>query len=76
MGTPAARSRATPATLTGSNIRQAWVQWRFDWQAPAGEHVLKARATDSEGNVQPDTVPFNDGGYLFGAVVNHPVTVA
>ena len=65
----------TPATLTGSNIRQAWVQWRFDWQAPPGEHVLKARATDSEGNVQPDTVPFNDAGYLFGAVVDHPVTV-
>lgn len=65
-----------PATLTGSNLRQAWVQWGFDWQASAGEHVLKARATDSEGNVQPDPVPFNDGGYLFGAVVNHPVTVA
>ena len=51
------------------------MQWSFDWQASPGQHVLKARATDSEGNVQPDTVPFNDSGYLFGAVVNHPVTV-
>ena len=64
-----------PATLTGRNVRQAWVQWRFGWQAPPGAHVLKARATDSAGNVQPDTAVFNDGGYLFDAVVNHPVTV-
>jgi hypothetical protein len=27
------------------------------------------------GNTQPDTVPFNDGGYQFGAVARHPVTV-
>ena len=64
-----------PAELLGRNLRQAWVQWRFPWQAAAGEHVLRARATDSEGNVQPDTSLFNDSGYLFGAVVNHPVTV-
>jgi hypothetical protein len=24
---------------------------------------------------QPATVPFNDGGYVFGAVVKHPVLV-
>jgi hypothetical protein len=35
-----------------------------------------ARATDSAGRTQPLTVPFNNGGYLFGAVVQHPVTVA
>jgi DMSO/TMAO reductase YedYZ molybdopterin-dependent catalytic subunit len=65
-----------PAELTGRNIRQAWAQWGVSWQATAGSHVLRARATDSEGNVQPDSVPFNDSGYLFGAVVNHPITVA
>lgn len=65
-----------PAQLTGRNVRQAWSQWRFEWQATTGDHILRARATDSEGNVQPDRVPFNDSGYLFGAVVNHPVTVA
>lgn len=34
-----------------------------------------ARATDKKKNVQPATSPFNSGGYLFGAVVKHPVTV-
>jgi DMSO/TMAO reductase YedYZ molybdopterin-dependent catalytic subunit len=64
-----------PAQLAGRNIRQAWAQWSFRWQATSGRHVLRARATDSEGNVQPVTVPFNDSGYLFGAVVDHPVSV-
>ena len=34
------------------------------------------RATDDRGNTQPETVPFNANGYLFGAVVRHPLTVA
>jgi hypothetical protein len=34
-----------------------------------------ARATDKHGHVQPDAVPHNDQGYLFWAVVEHPVTV-
>lgn len=65
-----------PATLGDRNVRQAWVQWSIPWQATAGSHVLRARATDTAGNSQPEVSPFNDGGYLFGAVVNHPVTVA
>jgi hypothetical protein len=52
------------------------VRWSFDWAPPsAGSHTLRARATDDAGNVQPAAVPFNDGGYLFGAVVQHPVVV-
>jgi len=57
------------------NIPQAWVQWNVLWDAVPGNYVLKARATDTEGNTQPDTVPFNTLGYSFWAVVNHPVTV-
>ena len=57
------------------NKSQAWAQWSIPWPATCGEHVLQARATDSRGNVQPTTVPFNDLGYLFSAVVKHPVTV-
>jgi DMSO/TMAO reductase YedYZ molybdopterin-dependent catalytic subunit len=30
----------------------------------------------SRGNVQPAAVPFNTLGYLFGAVVKHPITVS
>ena len=39
-----------------------------------GRHELLARATDRSGLTQPDTVPFNEGGYQFWAVVRHPVT--
>ena len=42
----------------------------------AGRHELLARATDRSGLTQPDTVPFNEGGYQFWAVVRHPVTAA
>jgi hypothetical protein len=34
-----------------------------------------ARATDATGATQPDVAPYNTLGYLFGAVVRHPVTV-
>jgi DMSO/TMAO reductase YedYZ molybdopterin-dependent catalytic subunit len=64
-----------PATLAGQNEPQAWVQWSVPWSPVPGDYVLKARARDLAGRVQPDTVPFNTQGYLFWAVVNHPVTV-
>jgi DMSO/TMAO reductase YedYZ molybdopterin-dependent catalytic subunit len=54
-----------------------WTQWSLPWRPQtSGEHVLLARATDTDGRTQPDTVPFNDNGYLFSAVVRHPVAVA
>ena len=66
-----------PASLHGANIANAWGRWNLTWTPPApGNYALRARATDSAGNVQPTTVPFNDGGYLFGAIVQHPVVVA
>jgi hypothetical protein len=46
---------------------------------PAGTLILErayqllARATDRQG-AQPATMPFNDGGYQFWAVVRDPVT--
>ncbi|MEX0801603.1 MAG: sulfite oxidase [Dehalococcoidia bacterium] len=32
----------------------AWRQWSFDWRARPGRHTLSVRATDSDGNTQPD----------------------
>ncbi len=67
----------TPAQLHGANIPLAWARWNFTWTPTvAGNYTLRARATDSTGQVQPTTVPFNDGGYLFGAIVQHPVVVS
>ena len=65
----------SPARLSGPNEPNAWVCWSFDWQATPGDHNIRARATDDQGNVQPDTVPYNLQGYNYGAVIAHPVTV-
>jgi DMSO/TMAO reductase YedYZ molybdopterin-dependent catalytic subunit len=64
------------AHLDGPNLPHAWTRWRLPWRPDtAGQHQLLARATDTAGRTQPASVPFNTGGYLFGAVVKHPVTV-
>ncbi|WP_051466936.1 sulfite oxidase [Actinomadura oligospora] len=63
-----------PAQLNDSS--DAWVLWSLPWRPPApGKYELLARATDDTGHTQPGTEPHNDNGYLFGAVVRHPVTV-
>jgi sulfane dehydrogenase subunit SoxC len=63
------------ARLREPNIAQAWVRWDLDWDAQPGTSNLRARATDDKGNAQPAVVPWNDQGYLYGAMVSHPVTV-
>lgn len=30
-----------------------WVQWRTEWEAPPGQHILRVRATDGDGQIQP-----------------------
>lgn len=64
------------ARLDNLNEPMAWVRWSFDWEAAPGEHTVAVKATDARGNAQPDRVPFNEQGYLYGGVVAHPVTVA
>ena len=63
------------ATLREPNIAQAGVRWEVAWEATPGEYVLMIRATDEHGNIQPETVPWNELGYEFWAVVRHPVRV-
>jgi DMSO/TMAO reductase YedYZ molybdopterin-dependent catalytic subunit len=40
-----------------------WVQWLYDWDAPAGAHTIEVRATDGTGEVQTDdrSMPAPDG---------------
>lgn len=65
-----------PARLERAHARYAWQRWSHVWESPAkGAHELLARAVDETGARQPETVPHNTFGYLFGAVVRHPVTV-
>ena len=65
-----------PARLHGRNGAGRWVEFNYTFPPrPAGAYELWARATDASGRTQPPTVPFNNGGYLFGAIVRHPVVV-
>lgn len=64
------------ARLREPNLDGAWVRWDVDWNARPGKYQLQAKATDTKGNTQPTSVPFNTKGYLYNAVVSHPVTVS
>jgi sulfane dehydrogenase subunit SoxC len=66
----------TRAMLDKRNIPFAWRQWSVAWFPSPGTYAVRVRATDSKGNAQPDTVPFNEQGYLYWAAVDHPVIVA
>jgi sulfite oxidase len=56
------------AELYGPDHIGAWRQWRFDWNASIGSHSVRARATDSEGSVQPEKTPWNKSGYLWNGI--------
>lgn len=47
----------------------------FPWEATRGTHILATRATDKRGEVQPDTVPFNELGINCNAVPKFVVNV-
>ena len=64
------------AGVYGKNAPGAWGRWTFRLPKLApGPYELWARATDETGRVQPLTERYNTNGYLFGAVVRHPVLV-
>lgn len=64
------------ARIDGPNLPGAWARWSFAWDATPGWHEIRVRATDSAGNIQPEVAPWNDQGYLYDAVVAHPVEVS
>jgi DMSO/TMAO reductase YedYZ molybdopterin-dependent catalytic subunit len=57
-------------------LPHAWQRFQFEWDAPAGDHTLLTRATDADGQSQPDRVVYNSKGYLLNIVLPHPVTVS
>ncbi|MBB2911479.1 DMSO/TMAO reductase YedYZ molybdopterin-dependent catalytic subunit [Streptosporangium becharense] len=64
------------ARLLDPGPAPAWTRWQVTWNPPeTGPYALLARATDETGAVQPPRTPHNELGYLFDAVVRHPVTV-
>ncbi|MER7703150.1 sulfite oxidase [Kitasatospora sp. NPDC097605] len=67
--------RWRPAELRDEPRFGDWTRWSFDWRPERpGPYELRARATDRRGRSQPEVTVFNREGYLFDAVVVHPVT--
>ncbi len=64
------------ARIRDAAAPRAWVRWEFQWDARPGDYSIRLRATDAQGNRQPVSVPFNEQGYLYNAIVGHPVTVS
>lgn len=50
------------AEVTAAKTPYAWSQWSVAWDAPPGEHILRCRATDAEGNSQPLTPRWDAAG--------------
>ncbi|MEU6294225.1 molybdopterin-dependent oxidoreductase [Streptomyces erythrochromogenes] len=64
------------ARVHDSPRRGGWVRWSVPWTPRAtGATALLARASDGMGRTQPEAAVPNTQGYLFDAVVRHPVTV-
>ncbi|BAS26477.1 sulfite oxidase [Limnochorda pilosa] len=64
------------ARLHEPNLAKAGARWDFEWNASPGEQTIRVRATDEAGHAQTEQVPWNEQGYLYNAVVDHPVVVA
>ena len=64
------------AIISGPQVQYSWAMFEFEWEATPGDHVIMTRATDSEGNTQPDSVPYNLNGYLFNQPLPHPISVS
>lgn len=59
------------AELAAEPTVDAWRQWRLPWDATTGEHAIRVRATDGEGDQQtPERAePFPDGATGYHGVV-------
>jgi DMSO/TMAO reductase YedYZ molybdopterin-dependent catalytic subunit len=63
------------ALLHATAGRWAWRAFELTWQAEPGEHLLRVRAHDASGRVQPGAPPWNRGGFANNADEGVPVTV-
>ncbi len=59
-----------------SQFQYSWARFRFEVDIQPGMRILMTRATDVLGNTQPETVAFNEKGYLFNQPVSHPIRIS
>ena len=65
------------AEFIGPHERHAWRRWEYQWPVSApGQYVIFSRATDSSGQVQPESARWNVLGYGNNGIREHAVTVA
>jgi hypothetical protein len=51
------------ATLSPEFAKTTWRQWWIDWSPEEGEHLISVRATDGDGELQPEAyVPVDPNG--------------
>jgi len=64
------------ANLIGEQSPYAWRLWQYAWRAARpGQYTVLSRATDSRGQTQPMTTPWNPGGFLWNSVDRIRITV-
>ena len=57
------------AQLGHEKAKYAWRRWQVAWKpSSAGAHLVKVRASDSSGRVQPDQPGWNPSGYLWNGI--------
>ncbi|MEH7308581.1 sulfite oxidase [Neobacillus drentensis] len=55
--------------LDTTSKKNAWIPWTYKWDAQKkGEYMIKSKATDSDGNVQPLNPKWNRKGYGYNAI--------
>ena len=55
------------ARLDAQVADYAWTKWSCEWDATPGEHMLRCRATDAQGAVQPLDPPWDVAGFANNA---------
>lgn len=63
------------AALSSPTGQYAWTKWSIGWDATPGSHVLRCRATDSAGEVQPLDPVWDASGFGNNAVQSVDVYV-
>jgi len=64
-----------PATLGNDKSQYGWKLWQLDWNAPEGKHTLMARATNTDGKMQPLAQEWNPSGYLWNVAQAREIEV-
>lgn len=66
---PNPNSEWRPATLQGEPRQGSWRTWKVAWEPDQpGKYTVRVRATDSQGETQPETTVWNRSGYLWNGI--------